>query len=1704
MAIILITAIFPTIKGKEEGIPPVIENDSLKYTISFSKPNFKEIEIEGKTFTQINMFDCICIGEKEGMPSLPVHATKILLPYGKVIENITVYGNAIQLENLKEKPIIPYQKPIPINLLDKKQKFIFDQKLYDSIDEIPKKLYEYNGIGYCRGYAILTLNLYPIKYKPAEGKIFYYSNITIEIKLKYTGYVNRFFRNHPDDREWVRKLVINPEVADTYIAKTRDEYPGGICDPSEHYDYVIITRESLANFQATYNWSDLIERKEAEGLDATLVTVEEIEACPDYWNTTPLFNDTAAKIREFCRDAYMDWETQYILIGGDDDGPAAISRREMDYAYESNVDSDLYWSNLDDTFNDDMDNDWGEEGDSGFDLYSELFIGSIPCDEGIDVSNWLTKSFYYADSLEKDYLDNIASYAGDTGWLCEGDDFMDFTLWGTDNWLGPDPDSDGPWPSWLGFLYGYDTWNEENPGIEFNTSELHTSEPPNEGWMGDGVGGMKNAINSDLCTIIWGVAHANAHMSLDVYDTTWEAEYHNTKPFFLHDYGCHCGDMDAADDGVLHSMLFHDDTELAFACVYNTGYGWGNYYSTNSSSALQQKLFVDYMLNTSKSGGPMNWQLGRIQAYTKDALAPTINWDPSYGTWRGIIEGCLLFGDPAQTLKPPELPEHNVGIKRLEVEDHVEPGQTVYVNATIVNNGKNNETNVIVSFRVNGTEIDSTTIPFFESQTFEEVSFTWTPSKGWYIVTINVTIPGVEENITYDNEKSKIVVAGPDVAVSSIESPLYGVVNTTTKIKANICNLGKKDEIVDVSLIVNNTIMDTITVLIKAKKTEEITLLWSPEYEGTYPIAIRADVIGEAYKGNNERSMDINVVFAKGFILLVDDDVGDNYETYFENAIISAGYVYEYWDRMQGCPSPSYMASHTAVVWFTGDDYSTTLTSVDTDALSEYLDNGGRLFITGQDIGYDIHNDPFYTNYLHADYQVDDTNIYTLNGIEGDPIGDNLTIYIATGDGANNQNWPSGIYPILNATSVFKYEDSPYYGGIKYNGTYRVVYFSFGFEAINDMYDRTTVMQRILDWLGGGEEIHPPDISITPLNLNYLAAPGQQIFDTLSIANYGETNLSFEISFPHGFTLQWTHSHGGNGHSELAQPVGDIDEDGINEFLMGGYGSGGTYIYSYDPLQETYVQEYFWTYSGGWYNVPSGACVVDLDDDGDLEFVVSWEYSGEDGIHAYDWDGNNLTELDWYTGIGYDFAYDVYACDYDDDGDVEVLIANDPPSSSGYHVTALAWNNTSNKFEPEISWGSGEATECPMVWSGDTDGDGKTEVIACAGVDTVYALNYENGEWVADVIADNLPAHPYGVACGDLDEDGIDEIGIGLDSTDAYIFKWNGNEYEQVWHHNYAGEEDIIEGIGIGDADNDGQLEFLIGPENIHIVRWNGTGYEEVYLITETQGMLSSVIAADFDTDGENEVKACDILSGIGKEWIFEYIPEPQWINITPRNGTVLPNESIDLSMSIDTSQLDIGLNKYCIIVNSNDPDEARIELPLYLSIGYFATANISLLPGWNLITIPVGSCYTAKTLGSMIPYCTIISKWNSSIQQYQSYLVGISPDEFDFAIEDGVGYFVYVTNASIFTIAGREIETVSVPLHIGWNLIGWFRNETTASSLAENISGCNIVAKWNASSQQFEAYIARVSPKQFDFVIEQGMGIFIWVNEESIWHGEG
>ncbi|MFH1432235.1 MAG: hypothetical protein ABIG84_03380 [archaeon] len=246
-------------------------------------------------------------------------------------------------------------------------------------------------------------------------------------------------------------------------------------------------------------------------------------------------------------------------------------------------------------------------------------------------------------------------------------------------------------------------------------------------------------------------------------------------------------------------------------------------------------------------------------------------------------------------------------------------------------------------------------------------------------------------------------------------------------------------------------------------------------------------------------------------ILLVDDDVniGGDYISYFKSAIQILGYSCDTDIGTGDCDivlsvlfspynGPGYdtMKNYDIVIWFTGNTYSNTLTSDDRTNLKKYLDGGGFLFLTGQDIGYDISDETFYRDYMGSSFVVDnvlyDYDSYYLDvlealprGINDDPItGGLMDLSIISSEGANNQRYPSEIAPSgsyanpsfyysfylkqrssISNSWIYGYFPSLLNAAMRVNnGTYKLVYFAFGFEALG-YNDRNAVMQRVVNYL---------------------------------------------------------------------------------------------------------------------------------------------------------------------------------------------------------------------------------------------------------------------------------------------------------------------------------------------------------------------------------------------------------------------------------------------------------------------------------------------------------------------------------------------------------------------------------------------------------------------------------------------------------------
>jgi hypothetical protein len=164
----------------------------------------------------------------------------------------------------------------------------------------------------------------------------------------------------------------------------------------------------------------------------------------------------------------------------------------------------------------------------------------------------------------------------------------------------------------------------------------------------------------------------------------------------------------------------------------------------------------------------------------------------------------------------------------------------------------------------------------------------------------------------------------------------------------------------------------------------------------------------------------------------------------------------------------------------------------DRTAIAAYLAGGGRLALSGQDIGFDLcdpaspnfspANVTWYETNLKTRYLNNNSNSLSLLGVAQDPISGGINLTIQGGDGASNQTDPDVVQPRTAAATIWTYATGGGTAGTRILGSgYRAVNLAFGFEAISSAANRATVMTNILNWIGASLiGVDEPDAATVP------------------------------------------------------------------------------------------------------------------------------------------------------------------------------------------------------------------------------------------------------------------------------------------------------------------------------------------------------------------------------------------------------------------------------------------------------------------------------------------------------------------------------------------------------------------------------------------------------------------------------------------------
>lgn len=281
-------------------------------------------------------------------------------------------------------------------------------------------------------------------------------------------------------------------------------------------------------------------------------------------------------------------------------------------------------------------------------------------------------------------------------------------------------------------------------------------------------------------------------------------------------------------------------------------------------------------------------------------------------------------------------------------------------------------------------------------------------------------------------------------------------------------------------------------------------------------------------------------------ILLVDDDAGSSYETYYKDALTANGFTYANWVvKTQGSPPLSELNKRKVVIWFTSFQVTTTLTGTDETNLTSFLNAGGSLFFSSQDYLSERFGS-FAQNYLHvADFGMDVASD-SETGVLGDTISNGLSLSMSYPFG----NYSDDITPGANAGGIFMNSTSNP-GALRYpalgTAPYKVVFFAFPFEAIANgtaPNNRATVMKRVVDWLLAPQDYQPPSVAVSaPNGGEEWEVDSEHSITWIATDNVRVDSVSIYYSIDGGMSFPYTIATGEPNNSSLSWVVPDTPSD---------------------------------------------------------------------------------------------------------------------------------------------------------------------------------------------------------------------------------------------------------------------------------------------------------------------------------------------------------------------------------------------------------------------------------------------------------------------------------------------------------------------------------------------------------------------------------
>ncbi|MFX0037489.1 MAG: FG-GAP-like repeat-containing protein [Candidatus Hermodarchaeota archaeon] len=523
--------------------------------------------------------------------------------------------------------------------------------------------------------------------------------------------------------------------------------------------------------------------------------------------------------------------------------------------------------------------------------------------------------------------------------------------------------------------------------------------------------------------------------------------------------------------------------------------------------------------------------------------------------------------------------------------------------------------------------------------------------------------------------------------------------------------------------------------------------------------------------------------------------------------------------------------------------------------------------------------------------------------------------------------------------------------------------------------------------------------------------------------------------------------------------IGDANNDGYNDLLTGWWN-----------ITKGRISVFLWNSSiNDWDNQikknitaePGNIHVEDIDNDGDNDILVGG-YGG-DKFSCFFW---NETIDNWDHEISQNLTAqcgDVFPGDVNNDGLKDVVA-----SLSSNKVAIFTWNDSLDDWNPVIEKSVGQSPR--NVYIKDANNDGYNDIAVINGDDnnvSLYLWNNSLLEWNGE-ITKSTGDDPYGISINDANNDGYNDIIVGNNNDDDIsLHIWNATTNDWNSEIQVSIFFSPIE-VFVEDVDNDGLKDIVSAGFDTRIsillsyidtpildpispsidydgfidLNWNDVaGVSHYYIYRDTSEIYS--------------VDGLDPIATVFDSSYTDYTPFNGWYYYVVvasdgyKNSSISDYQQVDVDVPIDAPQLEPIVPSVdtdgIIYLDWDDVD--RIQSYYIFRETSFITSIDSLFP----YDVAFESNYIDIINRNGIYYYVIYpGEYNAPISNCEEITVGIPLETPNLErvyhtgggfievvwseVDNATLYYVYRANSTILSVDGLT-PIVTVPSDVGQNI---------------------------------------------------------------------